>query len=179
MQPGTDPIRAIYDFGSASSVFNGMAKFVDHLIPTNFSILDKEKIVATAKVTFLGIYVPTPGQYEPTSEMTQVRYARVSGAVIAANIITNPAVMYPEFAKKTSVEGVVILGVTIGRDGHVNSVRLISTPNADFAISAIDSVRRRVYKPYIVNGEPNEVETTVAVNFQMRFSGVEEGGVRH
>jgi TonB family protein len=177
LQPGAEPIRAIYDFGSASSLVNGMAKFLEHVVPTNFSILDKEKIVATAKVTFLAMYVPTPGQYEPTPDMAQVRYTGVSGAVMAHNIITQPVRVYPDFERRKNIEGTVILGVTIGRDGHVNSVRLISSPNAAFAVSAIDEVRRYIYKPYILNGGPNEVETTVAVPFQMMFHGVEDGGI--
>lgn len=53
----------------------------------------------------------------------------------------------------------------IGRDGHIRSLRLISAADPSLAVSAIAAVRRWTYQPYVLNGTPTEVDTTITVNF--------------
>jgi protein TonB len=44
-------------------------------------------------------------------------------------------------------------------------MKLISTPDPDLAIAALAAVRQWTYKPYLLNGEPTELQTTITVNF--------------
>jgi protein TonB len=53
----------------------------------------------------------------------------------------------------------------IGRDGHILLLRVVSSPDPSLAVSAIAAVRQWNYRPYMLNGVPVEVETTINVNF--------------
>jgi hypothetical protein len=61
-------------------------------------------------------------------------------------------------------DGRVILEVVVGKDGHVLQVRGLSGSQM-LQSAAIEQVRQRVYKPYLVAGEPVEVETEIAMTF--------------
>jgi TonB family protein len=71
---------------------------------------------------------------------------------------------YPEAARPARLEGVVILDVIVGRDGSVLSVRPVGGPDA-FYKAAMDALRWWRFEPYLVEGKPVTVETTVAVEF--------------
>ena len=74
--------------------------------------------------------------------------------------------VYPEQAKKDRVQGKVILAAVIGKDGNVENLRVVSGPSA-LQPSALDAVRQWHYKPYLLNGDPIEVETTVQVLYTL------------
>ena len=60
----------------------------------------------------------------------------------------------------------VLLQATIGKDGTVENLRLISG-HPMLAPAAIEAVKQWRYKPYYLNDEPIEVETTITVNFAL------------
>ena len=72
---------------------------------------------------------------------------------------------YPDAARQAHVQGVVILDAVIGRDGSVLDLRPLSGPQM-LTPAAMDAVKWWRFLPYLVNGEPAEVETTVAVEFR-------------
>ncbi len=92
--------------------------------------------------------------------------ARVSGGVMAANVLTKVTPVYPPEAKEAKIEGAVVLKAVIGKDGLVNNLQVVSGPK-ELRRSALDSVRQWKYKPYLLNGEPMEVETTVTVTYSL------------
>ena len=51
----------------------------------------------------------------------------------------------------------------------MRSLQVKSADNPDFALSALNAVRLWTYKPYLLNGEPTDVDTTIRVNF--RYGG--------
>lgn len=73
--------------------------------------------------------------------------------------------VYPEAAKETKAQGMVVLDAVIGADGTVRNLRPVSGPDV-LEPAALDAVRWWRFEPYRVNGKPVEVETTVAVEFQ-------------
>ena len=74
--------------------------------------------------------------------------------------------VYPPLAQKSGVKGTVKLLTLIGRDGTVQSVRVISG-HPLLAPAAMTAVRQWVYRPYLLRGEPVEVETAILVNFTL------------
>jgi general secretion pathway protein A len=64
----------------------------------------------------------------------------------------------------TSENETVLLNATIGRDGRVRSARVIDG-DRQLAKAATDAVLQWRYKPYLVNGQPADVETQITVNF--------------
>jgi periplasmic protein TonB len=60
----------------------------------------------------------------------------------------------------------VVLRAVIGKDGSVQSVKVISGhPMLEQA--AVDPVKRWSYHPYLQNGEPMEMETQITANFRL------------
>jgi TonB family protein len=73
---------------------------------------------------------------------------------------------YPEGARRTGVQGTVVLDAVVSVEGAVTQVKVVSGPDA-LSLAAIDAVRWWRYEPYLVNGRPTTVETTVAVGFRL------------
>jgi TonB family protein len=63
---------------------------------------------------------------------------------------------------------VVPLEAIIGADGTVSSVRVLSAQvHPDFAIAAVDAVRRSRFTPTLLNGVPVDVAMTVTLRFEL------------
>jgi len=92
------------------------------------------------------------------------RPQRVSAGVVEGNLISKVDPVYPDIAKKAHVQGSVVLRAVIAKDGTVKNLTLITGPPM-LVVSAIEAVQQWKYKPYLLNGEPTEVETTITVNY--------------
>ncbi len=71
---------------------------------------------------------------------------------------------YPPIALAAHVEGEVVLQAVIGKDGTIQNLHVISG-HPMLIKSAADAVQQWRYRPYMLNGEPVEVETQVRVSF--------------
>jgi len=74
--------------------------------------------------------------------------------------------VYPPIAKAARVSGTVVLQATISKTGSIENLRVMSGP-AMLQQAAMDAVKTWRYKPYLLNNEPVEVETTVNVIFSL------------
>ena len=93
--------------------------------------------------------------------------ARISGGVAAGMILSKKSPVYPPVAKVMHMGGRVVMRAIITKSGTIDSLQIISTTSPIFDLSAIDAVRSWVYKPYILNGQPTEVDTTITVNYNL------------
>jgi len=91
---------------------------------------------------------------------------RVSQGVSQGLLIKRVQPSYPPLARQARIQGTVMLQAEISKDGSIENLRLISG-HPMLAPAAIDAVRQWRYKPYMLNGEPVAVETTVMVNFTL------------
>lgn len=96
-----------------------------------------------------------------------VQRVRVSQGVTQGMVIRRVQPQYPQMAKIARVQGAVVLAAVIGKDGAIQNLHVISSASPLLNQSAIDAVKQWRYKPYILNGEPVEVDTTVTVNFSL------------
>jgi TonB family protein len=94
---------------------------------------------------------------------------RVSTGTAAGMIISKVDPVYPDEAKAAHVQGTVVLRATISKTGDVEKLNVVSGP-PELMVSAIDAVRQWKYKPYLLNGEPTEVQTTININFSLADS---------
>jgi protein TonB len=74
--------------------------------------------------------------------------------------------VYPKEAKEARVQGVVALSATIGKDGKIVALKVESGPS-ELRQAALDAVQQWEYRPYLLNGQPVEVATTIEVNFRL------------
>lgn len=73
---------------------------------------------------------------------------------------------YPDAARQAGTQGTVVLDALVNAEGAVTQVKTVSGPEA-LAAAASDAVRWWRYEPYLVNGQPVTVETTITVNFRL------------
>ena len=112
---------------------------------------------------------PPPPPIEPTAPPPAVLAApggpvRVSAAVVAGMALSKPDPVYPAEAKAAHVQGAVILHAIISKQGAIEKLEVISG-NGMLVNSARDAVSQWTYKPYLLNGQPVEVETSITVNY--------------
>ncbi len=91
---------------------------------------------------------------------------RLSAGVAASQRIGGDQPVYPPEAKAQGISGSVVLHAIIGRDGSVQSLAVVSG-NSLLSEAALVAVKTWVYKPYLLNGQPTEVDTTITVNFNL------------
>jgi protein TonB len=110
-----------------------------------------------------GIISSTPVAVPKVAAPTRVR---VSQGVTQGLLIRKVAPSYPPLARQAHIQGSVLLQAVISKDGSIENLRVISG-HPMLVPSAIDAVKQWKYKPYILNGEPVEVDTQVTVNFTL------------
>lgn len=91
----------------------------------------------------------------------------VAAGVMQAQKISGPNPVYPPDAKKARIQGTVVLEAVIGKDGTVENLTVVSGPAA-LQTSSLDAVRQWTYRPFLLNGEPVEVKTTINVVYSLR-----------
>jgi periplasmic protein TonB len=91
---------------------------------------------------------------------------RVSSGVQSGLLIRRVQPNYPPLARQARIQGTVVLQAQISKDGNIENLTLISG-HPMLAPAAIEAVKQWKYKPYLLNGEPVEVETSVQVNFTL------------
>ena len=90
----------------------------------------------------------------------------ISSGVMAGNLLDKTMPQYPAIAKAARIQGTVVLQATISKAGGIENLRVVSGPPM-LQQAALDAVRSWRYKPYLLNGDPVEVETTVNVVFNL------------
>src|SRR5258708_5501576 len=91
---------------------------------------------------------------------------RVSAGVTSGLKVKDVKPVYPPLARQARIQGQVVLHAQISKDGVIEGLTLVSG-HPMLAPAAIDAVKQWRYKPYLLNGEPVEVDTEVMVNFTL------------
>jgi len=92
---------------------------------------------------------------------------RLSSRLVEGNLIYKSVPQYPALAKAMRAEGTVVLQAMISKTGTIENLRAINGPQV-LQQAAIDAVKTWRYKPYMLNGQAVEVETTVNVIFKLQ-----------
>ena len=80
------------------------------------------------------------------------------------NLIYRVQPQYPEIARQARIEGTVALRAIISKAGTIENL-IVESGHPMLAPAAMKAVRQWRYRPYLLNGEPVEVETEITVNF--------------
>jgi len=91
---------------------------------------------------------------------------KVSSGVAAGNLVHDVRPQYPPLARQARIQGTVVLQAVIGKDGKIENLKIVSG-HPLLAQYALDAVKQWRYKPYLLNGEPVEVDTQINVNFTL------------
>lgn len=164
---GTPALRISLRWGEISQfVHNNIVSFQGRYLPGdleglrggNHAIklhLDTAETLNSINEAF---FTPTPDAISIQPKIT------LSPTVAQQNQLQQDEPVYPPIAQLAHVQGTVVLQGIIGKDGRVLSVKVVSGP-AMLQQASLDAVKKWVYKPYLLNGEPVEVNTTINVVF--------------
>lgn len=161
--------------------------------PHNFPELDQGRLIAPGRIPRAIVSPPAPelafrgdnlaadtGPGVPGGTGTgvfrepavTVVHPPVQGAIrlpshfVEGNLIYKSVPQYPAIAKAVGAQGTVILQAMISKTGTIENLRVVSGPPM-LQQAAIDAVKNWKYNPYLLNGQPVEVETTVNVIFKL------------
>jgi TonB family protein len=112
----------------------------------------------------LGLRVHVAGAVEEAAKAGAA--VEVPPGKMAENLLHKENPVYPIEAKKRRIQGTVELKARIGKNGTMEALRVISGPK-QLEQSAMDAVRQWTYKPYLLNGAPVEVDTTIKVIYSL------------
>lgn len=99
--------------------------------------------------------------------VSTVQRVHISQGVTKGLLIYRLEPTYPPLAQQARIQGVVVLKAIIGKDGNIQNLQVVSG-HPMLAPAAIEAVKHWRYKPFLLNGQPVEVETSVTVTFHVR-----------
>jgi periplasmic protein TonB len=74
--------------------------------------------------------------------------------------------IYPEIARVTHTQGTVVIEAMISKAGRIESLQAVSGPGM-LRQAALDAVGAARYRPFLLSGQPVEVQTRVTVVFSL------------
>jgi protein TonB len=109
---------------------------------------------------------PLPNLVGSTVPSPVLQRLSISQGVSQGLLIKKVAPAYPANALRMRIEGTVQLSATISKEGNISDVKVLSG-DAQLSRAATDAVRQWKYKPYLLNGEPVEIQTQITINFKL------------
>jgi periplasmic protein TonB len=100
--------------------------------------------------------IPPPPSVPPVRQRTSV--------MMEGSLIHRVEPQYPALAKTMGIQGTVVLAAVVSREGTIEKLKVVSG-QPFLAQAAAEAVRQWRYRPYVLNGEPVEVDTQITVNF--------------
>jgi periplasmic protein TonB len=119
------------------------------------------------------IGIATPGAGAPPADLVSgatgpapvLQSVNISQGVSQGLLIKKVQPIYPKAALTMHIEGAVQLGATISKTGDISSLKVLSG-DPRLAAAAIEAVKQWKYKPYLLDGEPIQIQTTITLNFK-------------
>ena len=148
--------------------------FAPSVIPKYITIADRPEVLPAINVADLGDQYGPSGpdnafrgqRLHPVVRQAPRAPIRVSSSVVAGLLVQKTIPEYPPIAKATGVHGTVVLEATISKTGTIANLRVTNGPLM-LQQAALSAVKTWRYRPYLLDGEPVEVETTVNVVFTL------------
>jgi TonB family protein len=137
---------------------NGKAVRVLTLVDLNFTAFKPSDL--------RGVAGPVSMNEPPTTRSASPIRISVSAAVMQSNLISRTLPVYPTIAKIKRIGGTVALQANISKTGTVEDLTIVSGP-MELRQSALDAVSTWNFRPYLLNGEPVEVQTQINVVFSL------------
>jgi protein TonB len=94
----------------------------------------------------------------------------VSSGVATGQLLTPIQPVYPAIARQARIQGTVVVQAVISKSGTIEQLRVISGPPM-LQGAATEAIQRARYRPFMLNGEPVAVETTINVVFTLGGGG--------
>ncbi len=168
--PDVPDLRIAYSWGSVMEVFNHIAKIQGKYLPEEVQFFEAGRPILTANVKMVNNLDSSDPALKPAPDAKAVgKPIKVFVKEKKTNgyLVKKVAPIYPQDAEEAHASGTVVLDAIIGTDGVIHKIQIVKAPWPSLAASAVWAVSHWRYKPYLVNGKPVEVETTINVIFKL------------
>lgn len=91
---------------------------------------------------------------------------RISSGLSEGMLLAPIRPVYPPIARAAGVQGSVVVEAVISKTGTIESLHVVSG-SMMLQNAALEAIREARYRPYRLNGEAVEVQTTITVNFRI------------
>ncbi len=143
-------------------------KFHDIYVALELQIGYLGRDAITGKLSIMQLFDPEKSDVKlATPTGSKPGGVPISGGVIAGHRMKFTQPEYPMEAKMQHMSGSVLLSAIIAEDGSVERLVPIASSDPMFTDAAMQAVKKWNYSPYLLNGQPTEVDTTITVNFAM------------
>ncbi len=156
-------VKAVKQWKFKPFLKNGQPVKVSTKLPFNFAFSENvhvEKLPPAAE--------NAPAISNPPASSEAPERVRISQGVTQGLLLYKVAPVYPAEARHAHVQGTVLLQAIISTGGRIRDLKLISGPK-ELAPAAIGAVQQWTYRPYLLMGNPVEVETQIQVNFKLSY----------
>lgn len=82
-------------------------------------------------------------------------------------VICNPEPSFSDEARKSKAQGIVLLLLVVGKDGHPYDIRVGQSLGMGLDEKAIEAVNRWRFRPGTLNGQPVATQIAVQVDFHL------------
>jgi len=158
---------------------NGQPVQIGYKMPYDFAISDRvhdlpdsskgsqtsETKLSTATAT-TNQATDTHAQGSASPEASSAQRVQIAQGASQHMLVHQVAPVYPDSARRNLIQGTVVLKAIIGEDGRIKNLRPISGPQELYE-SAVGAVEQWRYKPFLLDGKPVQVETTINVNYKL------------
>jgi protein TonB len=117
-----------------------------------------------ASVPWLGPANPPP--LPPVRLAKPSGPVRISSGVAAGQLLAPIRPQYPPIALAAHIQGTVVVVAAISAAGRIEDLRVVEGPPM-LVSAAVDAIRKARYRPFLLNGQPVEVQTTISVRFTL------------
>jgi periplasmic protein TonB len=117
-------------------------------------------------IAAIGASAPPPDLGSTSAPKPVLQRMNVSQGVSQGLLIKKVSPTYPPAALQLRIEGTVQLLATISKTGDITEVKTISG-DPQLSAAAAAAVKHWKYKPYLLSGEPVEIQTQITVNFTL------------
>jgi TonB family protein len=170
--PQLPALRVSYSFGTLTTEYDQIVRLKSgRYLPRQVQMFDGKSRILTAHVDDITGIEADDAAFKPAPDASQpklVKSVNVSAGVANGMVLRKQQPVYPPDAKAVHIDGTVVLQATIGMDGGVHDLHVVSAPSPSLAASALWAVSHWEYRPYLLNGEPVEVKTTINVIYALR-----------
>src|SRR4051812_28670909 len=137
--------------------------FGKYTLPGHLEVFDRGIKVAEADLAF-----SAPGAWNSETFVAPADYEsrKVCTRYIAPVLIHKEVPQFPKLALQAGMSGIAGMKVHIGVDGHVYKPMITETAGSVLNAAAIDAVKKWTYEPARCDGEPQDIETTLRIDFQ-------------
>lgn len=152
----SDAIRVSNQAPKAAAPKPTPAEVEEPSAPSSLDMASNSSNPAIAGLVSTPVRVPT-GHAETVN---------VSQGVSQGLLIKKVPPMYPPQALQMRIQGAVQLMAVISKTGNITNLK-VQSGDAVLVKAAMDSVKQWKYKPYLLDGQPVDIQTQITVNFKL------------